>query len=352
MNETNHFASCVAALLLGSALACARTPPAELPAREPPPPTFVERETAEPARPSGAAPVEGLSYWARPTLSADEFLAQAEAAGLDAPRRVEVRTTAELIAALAPNTAILLHPGRYVFDDSNLLGDERERAALPDYAGLSPHYDGAAIHDVHDLALVGLGPEPAVIVQPDSYAPALSLRGVADLAIYNLAIGHRPEQGWCMGGVIRVIEGQNLLIAGATLFGSGTEGLSLVGVDGLTLRDSVITDCSEQFSTISNSRDVVYERVEIAGNYAELLRGFAIYRSTVRLVDSNIHDNHALSWSGAGDSSYGLLFAIDGDYDWGEWFVERPRAVEPGRTRSEVVLRDTLVEGERLDREL
>jgi hypothetical protein len=314
------------------------------------PPTFVEQQSPIAARPSGVAPVEGLEVWARPTLSAEQFLAEARDAGVLAQRIVEVSTMTELLAALGPETVILLRPGRYVFEDSSLLGDDFERAELPDWSGLSPHYDGHALHDLHDLALVGVGPAPAVIIQPDTYAPALSFRNVRDVALYNLAIGHRPEQGWCQGGVIRVVEGQNLLIVGATLFGSGTEGLSLVSVDGLKLRDSVITDCSEQFSTISNSRDVVYERVEIAGNRGDLLRGFAIYRSTVTLVDSIIADNHPLAWSGA--DSYGLLFAIDGEFDWGSWFVDSPRALEPERRASEVVLRGTSVDGVLVERTL
>lgn len=153
-----------------------------------------------------------------------------------------------------------------------------------------------------------------------------------------------------------MVEGRNVQIAGSTLFGSGTEELSLVTADGLTLRDSVITDCTEQFSTISNSRDVIYERVEIVGNHGDLLRGFAVYRSTLTLIDSVIADNHPLSWAhgeerGPNDS-YDLLFAIDIDFDFGTWFVDNPRPVEPGRQASEVVLRRTSVDGEIVDRTL
>lgn len=344
-------------LMLLGPRACASERPDQESEQEPQQPeqkpaAFVERDNAEVAQPPGGPPVDGLNYWAQPTQTADEFLAEARAAGIDAKRQVEVSNIEELIAALGSETVILLRPGRYVFEDSNLLGEERERAALPDWSSLSPHYDGGEIHDLHDLALVSLGPGPALIIQPDSYAPALSFRNVEDLALYNLAIGHRPEQGWCVGGVIRVIEGKNVLIAGSTLFGSGTEGLSLVTVDTLTLRDSVITDCSEQFSTISNSRNVVYERVEIAGNTGDLLRGFAIYKSTVTLVDSVIGDNKTLNWEGDERNSYDMLFAVDVGFDWGTWFVDSPRALEPERSKSEVVLQRTSVDGVLVNRTL
>lgn len=316
------------------------------------PTTFVEQQNTTVERRTPGPPIDGISYWAEPTQSVDEFLAEARAAGVDAKRQVEVSTIQELIAALASETVIVLRPGRYVFEDSNVLGDERERAALPDWSSLSPHYDGGEIHDLHDLALVSLGPDSAVIIQPDSYAPALAFRNVEDLALYNLTIGHRPEQGWCRGGVVRVLESKNVLIAGSTLFGSGTEGLSLVTVDGLKIRDSVITDCSEQFSTISNSRDVVYERVEIAGNRGELLRGFAVYRSTLTLVDSVLVDNKPMTWEGNPHNSYDLLFTLDIDYDWGQIHVDNPRPLDPPRTSSEVVLQRTTIDGELIDRTL
>jgi hypothetical protein len=307
-------------------LGCANTRPEqqEPEQQQAQPVTFVEQENREGQSAYVAAPIEGIEYWARPTQTADECLAEARAAGIDAKRRVEVSTMTELLAALGSETAILLRPGRYVFEDSRV------------------------IHDLHDLALISLGPEPAVIIQPDSYAPVLSFRNVENLALYNLVLGHRPEQGWCMGGVVQIIEGRNVIIAGSTLFGSGTEGLSLVTVDGLTLRDSVITDCTEQFSTLSHSRNVVFERVEIAGNRGDLLRGFAIYRSIFEIRDSVIGNNHPLSWDG-GDSS---LFAIDGDYDRGQWFVDNPRALEPERQKSEVKLRETSVDGELVNRSL
>jgi hypothetical protein len=277
------------------------------------------------------APIRPLRYKARPSMSVDECLAEAKAAGIDVERRVEVSSLTQLIAALGSATVILLRPGNYVFQDSNKLGEERERAVLPDWSSLSAHYEAGVIHDLHDLVLISLGPEPAVIIQPDGYAPALSFRNVEDLALYNLTIGHRPEQGWCAGGVIEIEKGRNVIVAESTLFGSGTEGLTLDTVDGLTLRDSVITDCSEQFSTIADSRNVIYERVEIVGNREELLRGFLIYRSSVTLVDSVIGDNHPLVWENGDSWMYGVLFAIDG---------------------GEVVLKQTVVNGEVVNRTL
>ncbi|NVB39590.1 hypothetical protein G6O69_17240 [Pseudenhygromyxa sp. WMMC2535] len=331
------------ALWLGG---CSRTKPAgesEPPPRSPasgaPPAAFVEAEvTPDPGMlAAGSPPVEGLRYWARPVTTPEEFMEEAAGAGIELMRAVEVFETRELLAAIAPNTMILLHPGRYEITESEGPGHGLDSA----------YYDGESIHDVHDLALIGVGPGSTALIQADSYASVLSFTNVENLALFNLTIGHRPEYGWCMGDVVRIIDGRNVLIAGTTLFGSGTEGLSLVSVDGLRLHDSVITDCSEQFSTISNSRDVVYEDVDIAGNDSELLRGFGVYHSTLRLRGVHVFDNHELAWEG----DWGM-FTVDGSYDPGRLYIDPPTILEPGRTVSEIVLENTVIDGETYNRAL
>lgn len=311
---------------------------------EPPP------EAAPDPPDSTTPPVEGLEHWAKASLTTEAFLAQAKEAGLRIEHVVEVSSITELLGALADNTAIVLAPGRHVFEDSDRLAEPEVKAKLPDWSKLSAHYDGGEIHDLHDLAIIGPGPGPTVILQADGYAHALSFRNVNGLALHNLTLGHHPDQGWCRGGVVKVIESSNVLVSESTLFGSGTEGLTLITVDGLRIVDSVITNSSQQFSTISQSRGISYERVRVMGNHSDLLRGFAIHMSEVSIADSTIADNKPLSWESGG--SYDVLFYIDRDYDMGRWFVDEPRALEPERTRSEVRLRNTTVDGERVTREL
>lgn len=341
---------------MGSSLACTSGRPREdrSPAPSPPTPVASEREPApDPvvkAEPNAAPPIEGIRHWATDAASTAEILARAAAMGIEVERTVEVKSLPELIEALAPRTAILLAPGRHAFADSDLLAEPAARATLPQWSTLSQHYDGGEIHDLEDLVILGAGPGPSVILQPDAYAAALAFRNVRDLALHNLVVGHRPDRGWCRGGVIRIIEGTNVLITDSTLFGSGTEGLTLVTVDGLRLQDSVITDCSEALSTISSSRGIAYENVRMIGNGPDLLRGFSIFRSSVVLINSHIADYGTLDWTGDGDA-YGMLFMVD-RHDIGTWHVDAPRPVEPARTRSEVLIRNTSIANELVHREL
>ncbi len=354
---------CITAL--GCSSSCTSSDPTSPPAPPAAPPTAVPSEgpwtTTQPPRPFDETldvrhrrlttpPVEGLEYWADAPLTTESVLARAEAFGIDIEHTVEVDSIPALLRALAPNTAIVLTPGRHEFRDSHILAPPEVKAKLPEWSTLSPYYDFGEIHDLHDLLILGPGPSPTVILQSDGYAHALSFRQVNGLGLHNLTIGHHPDQGWCKGGVVKIVQGTDVLITDSTLFGSGTEGLSLVTVDGLRFQDSVITNSSEQFSTISQSRRVFFERVRIVGNTSDLLRGFAIYHSMFTMSDSTIADNKPLSWSSA--DSYGLLFAIDGTFDWGSWFVDRPKVLEPERQRSEVTLHNTTIDGERHDERL
>lgn len=344
-------------LVIACCCACHRAPAADPQPLRPEPsnaPLTSTPPSPAPTDPLPAAstrpPVDGLEHWAAVSLTPEQFIARAKESGLQIDQVVEVSDLTQLVAALADNTAIIVDPGRHVFEDSNLLAEPAVKAKLPDWSRYSDHYDDGEIHDLHDVAIVGAGPDPTVIIQPDSYAHVLAFRNVKGLALHGLVLGHRPDAGWCRGGVVKVIESSNVIVSESTLFGSGTEGLTLVTVDGLRIQDSVITDCSQSFSTISHSRGISYERVRVAGNAGDLLHGFAIYRSDVSLSDCTLADNHPLPWDET--NAHGQLFYVDGDYDMARWFVDEPRALEPERTRSEIHLRNTTVDGERITRDL
>lgn len=219
---------------------------------------------------------------------------------------VAVSTVEELLKALKSDRTIRLRPGDYVFDDSNLNGGEGPGK----FAGLSPHYKDFAFQNLENLTLEGAG-EGVRILQPDGYNWVMSFLDVKNLRLSRLTLGHSVDKGYCQGGVLRVVNGTNVKADHLDLFGSGTEGLSLAQVDGFTLEDSRIHDCTEQLATVTESRDVRLVRTSIKNNDAKL-RGFTIHRSTVTFEDSEVADNTSEA-DGAPD--YGTLLLLDsGDY--------------------------------------
>ncbi len=223
---------------------------------------------------------------------------------------VKVATVEELIKAVRSHRTILLAEGDYVFNDSNLIGGNPNAVS---YAGLSPHYEAAVFRDLEDVALVGLG-KGARILQPDGYNWVLSFMDVKKLTLKNLVLGHHIDKGYCQGGVLRIVGGHDILVSEVDLFGSGTEGLSLAGVHGMTVEKSVIRDCTESLMSIAASTGIKFVGTSIRDNNASL-RGIAVDHSQLEFVDSdivgNVTDDVAIE-------GYGELF----DLDPGEYLVD------------------------------
>lgn len=220
---------------------------------------------------------------------------------------VKVRDVEGLIKALRPHRTILLEEGDYVFKDSNLLGGN---PGAQSYGDLSPYYTSGVFRGLEDVAFVGLG-KGARILQPDGYAWVLSFLDVKGLTLKNLVLGHDVEKGFCQGGVLRIVGGDAVRVSKVEMFGSGTEGISLVQVKDMTVEDSLIHDCTESLMSIAEAEDIRIVRTSIKNNNASL-RGFSIQQSQVEFVDSEIVDNVT---DVDGSDSYGVLFLIDpGEY--------------------------------------
>jgi hypothetical protein len=188
----------------------------------------------------------------------------------------------------------------------------KDRTIDPDF------FDGKNISKIRNVEIVGKG--EVRFLQPDGYEFVLKFRNVQNVKISNMTLWHSPELGYCKGGVLLFRDSKNIRLNDLNLFGSGTEGLTLLSVDELVLSDSRIYDCSEQLSTLSNSTNVTYDNVRVENNGKGLLRGFAIFKSELLFKNSYINeDQFKFSMKLADyDKSYGVYFRIDA-YDFGDW---------------------------------
>jgi hypothetical protein len=207
--------------------------------------------------------------------------------------RIEVSTLRGLVMALGSNRTIVLAPGAYLW-------------GTDDYEGLSKHFGDGIIHDVENLALVGLD-DGARILQPDGYQDVLIFHEVRGLTLYNLILGHHDEWGGCAGGVLRINGCRDVVIDGLDMFGSGTEGMTIINAADVEVRNSIVWGCSEQLSSIGNATKVRFVHTDFRDNGPDLLRGFVIEHAEVVFDDVLIAGNHGPSrWR-----DYGSLFTID-----------------------------------------
>ena len=221
-------------------------------------------------------------------------------------KRIEVSTVRELISALGSDRTIVVKPGVYVWRDGDVLGYAKPAES---YDKLSKHWRDGTIVDVENLAIVGEGTGPRIL-QPDSYDHVLSFQDVEGLTLYNLVLGHHVDRGWCAGGVLRIIGGRDLVLDGLEMFGSGTEGLTMTHVEDVEVRKSVVWGCSEQLSTLFYGKNVTITDTIFRDNGPELLRGFNLAHTDLKLERVTIENNLC----GSAMAGYGTLFSDGSGY--------------------------------------
>ncbi len=233
----------------------------------------------------------------------------------------EVKNMQEFIWALGNNTVIIVDSGNYVFTDSNILGSEEEIALLDRFDTLSEYYTDTYVHDLDNLVIIGAINTSPVFIQPDGYNHVMKFRNVNNLFLQNLRFGHEVE-GYCQGGVLLIHNSENIIMDNLELFGSGTEGLSLIDVVHINISNTLVTKSSEQLSSFSNVHDAVLENCRFVDNNP-VLRGFAVYRSNITFKNSLITEKYPFyADPQLYDNAYDVLFLTD-YYDFGEWYIDR-----------------------------
>ncbi len=173
---------------------------------------------------------------------------------------VTVDSADELLRAIGPNRTIRLAPGEYVLSD---VPDRHEA-----YLRWDPAFDGKTItvRRLENLTIRGCGEKPVRLLVRPRYAWVLSFEDCRNVALENLVVGHAPAAGYCTGGVLRAKSCANLALSGCDLFGCGTEGLTLAETTGVTVRDSVIRDCTYGIMSMKGCRDIRFTRSTFTRN--------------------------------------------------------------------------------------
>ncbi|MDO4492612.1 MAG: right-handed parallel beta-helix repeat-containing protein [Clostridia bacterium] len=191
-------------------------------------------------------------------------------------------TVAEFVTALGSDRDIVLKSGTYDLTPwitENLTGSGAH--VLIDYSGVLPRgvyadeeYDG------YELVLNGLenlsirteedAPRAEIVCEP-RYADVLRFENCKNISLSDLVLGHTPEQGSCTGNVLEFRNSENILVSNCDLYGCGAYALGLDETIGLTVRDSLVHDCS--YGAVDSNRSaMVFENTEFTR-----CRQFAIF---------------------------------------------------------------------------
>ena len=214
------------------------------------------------------------------------------ASAFAAPRRtVLVRNVREMMEALADNTEIILEPGRY--DLSQWLEGEGAQRLIHRYAWNPDSPPGLYLsHELEiagfrDLTIRGRGSgeeDPAEIVIRDPYCPVLKFRNCRNLRLSHLQMGHAVAKGYCSGAVLYMDEVQDMSLEKVDLYGCGTYGYEARHSRNITVRDSVIRECTYGLVSAVACKDLKFQRT-VFKDTSSSLPLFAVSEARLDLQD-------------------------------------------------------------------
>ena len=174
--------------------------------------------------------------------------------------QVHVKTADEFLAALASDTEIILDAE--MIDLSTSVG---YGVKSTDTYYWFEEFDGPALYitNLSNLTIRGGGEnhDDNVISAVPRYANVLNFENCSNIMVTGFTAGHAEEPGYCVGGVLRFVNSQDILVQDCGLFGCGTLGVIGDSSKNMQIVGNDIYDCSVGGVEVSNC-----ENVNIDGN--------------------------------------------------------------------------------------
>lgn len=202
-------------------------------------------------------------------------------------KQVTVRTPDEFLAAIGPDTEIIV--------DAPLLDWSK---ATGYGTGSGEHYywyeafDGPELYitNVSNLTIRGAGEDRTanVLSAVPRYANVVTFDNCSNIYVTGLTAGHTEEPGYCLGGVLCFQNSQDILVENCGLFGCGTLGVVGYSSRNMQIVNNEIYECSVGGVEFTNCNDV-----KVDGNTFRDLGGpiFRVYGcGTVTCNGENVHD--------------------------------------------------------------
>ncbi|MBE7003933.1 MAG: right-handed parallel beta-helix repeat-containing protein [Ruminococcaceae bacterium] len=164
-------------------------------------------------------------------------------------RVVRASSVEELIEGIAPNTEILLAPGRYNLSEglAKLLEQKGEDFARDlAFVSVNDEYDGPEliVTGVSGFAIAsesGSAVDTEIVTEP-RHADVIRFEDCSGVGVMDLTMGH-TEAGECSGDVLKFTGCGGVALCGLDLYGCGVYGVGANECGRLSCFDSTIRDC-------------------------------------------------------------------------------------------------------------
>jgi len=178
----------------------------------------------------------------------------------DGTAEAHVSTVDELLAAIAPDTCIVLAAGTY---DLSSAGNYGGRGG--EYYSWEECFDGYSLclHDVDGLWIRGAGKEETLLSAVPRYAAVIDFRNCENVGLADLTAGHSEEPGYCAGNVLNFDSCRGISLENCGLFGCGVIGIYAWNSETMQIRDTEIYECSWEAVSLDNCFDVSFDHCSI-----------------------------------------------------------------------------------------
>lgn len=197
----------------------------------------------------------GSSTPAEASRSTTKPTTEATAAPTDGPRLVT--NVDEFLAAIAPDTEILLAEGDFLLNGAKNCGVSD--SPYYTWEGWGSGEYALVIQNVTNLTIRGCGQGKTNILTDHISMDVLRFRDCQNVTLESMSLGHTVRKEYCEGAVLVTDNARDMHFADLDLYGCGSVGLQVYGSQNVTLQDSVIHDCSSSGVYINQSTEVTVQ---------------------------------------------------------------------------------------------
>ena len=209
----------------------------------------------EPSTPETTAPETTVPETTAPAEETKPFSVEITPVITGEQTQITVTTADQFLAAIAPNTEILLDAD--LIDLSKASGYGKTNG---EYYYWHEDYDGPGLYisGVSNLTIRGGGEnhDANVISSDPRYAYVLTFENCSNIHTVGFTAGHSKEPGYCAGGVLAFRNSQDILVEDCGLFGCGTLGVMGDSSKNMQIVSNDIYECSVGGVEFSNCDDV------------------------------------------------------------------------------------------------
>ena len=183
--------------------------------------------------------------------SADHAPATATGSGLRVVSNVD-----DFLAAIAPDTEILLAEGTYYLNTAKDYGNSENPYYTWEPMGTN---DYSLTLNANNLTIRGAGQGKTSLLTEPRNADVLSLTGCQNVTLESMSLGHTVEPQACDGVVIALRQTEGTALKDLDLYGCGTVGVMTHDSQNLNIQECVIHDCSFQGVSLYDCQDVAIQ---------------------------------------------------------------------------------------------